>query len=307
MRIATFNVNGLKARAPIVLDWLSKEGPDVALLQEIKSTDEALPRELFEEAGYAVEAHGQKGFNGVAIASKLALEDVSRGLPGDDADEQARWIEATVVGVQAVRLCCLYLPNGNPAPGPKYDYKLGWMERLRERAEALLAAEEVAIMAGDYNVIPQAEDAARPEVMREDALFLPETRAAWRRIVNAGWTDALRVRACRGPGTTPTGTIRPAPTIGTTGSGSTTLCSARAARISCAGPGSSATCGRGRGRPTTRRYGSSSTPEGPGSVSPRVSSWSWIQAVRRVTRPGASTDPRRSAACAASALAPPRW
>ena len=199
MRIATFNVNGIKARAPIVLDWLRDAAPDVALLQETKSTDDALPRELFEEAGYNVAAHGQKGFNGVAIASKLPLEDVVHGLPGSDGDDQARWIEATVVGRCAVRLCCLYLPNGNPAPGPKYDYKLAWMERLRARAEALLAAEEVAVMAGDYNVIPQEEDAARPWVMREDALFLPTTRAAFRRILHAGWTDALRARV-QGPG-----------------------------------------------------------------------------------------------------------
>ena len=199
MRIATFNVNGIKARAQIVHDWLSKDGPDVALLQELKSTDEALPREIFEEAGYDVHSHGQKGFNGVAIASRVALEDVSRGLPGMEEDDQARWIEATVVGREAVRLCCLYLPNGNPAPGPKYDYKLRWMEALAARAEALLAEEEVAVMAGDYNVIPQEEDVARPEVVREDALFLPETRAAYRRIVHTGWTDALRART-RGPG-----------------------------------------------------------------------------------------------------------
>jgi exodeoxyribonuclease-3 len=199
MRIATFNVNGIKARAQIVHDWLAKDGPDVALLQELKSTDEALPREIFEEAGYDVHSHGQKGFNGVAIASKVALEDVSRGLPGMEEDEQARWIEATVVGREAVRLCCLYLPNGNPAPGPKYDYKLRWMEALAARAEALLAAEEVAVMAGDYNVIPQEEDVARPDVMREDALFLPQTHAAFRRIVNAGWTDAFRART-QGPG-----------------------------------------------------------------------------------------------------------
>ena len=198
MRIATFNVNGVKARAQIVLDWLSKDGPDVALLQELKSTDEALPREIFEEAGYEVASHGQKGFNGVAIASRIALEDVLRGLPGLE-DDQARWIEATVVGREAVRVCCLYLPNGNPAPGPKYDYKLRWMEALRERAEALLAEEEVAVMAGDYNVVPLEEDVARPEVMREDALCLPDTRAAFRRIVHSGWTDAFRART-RGPG-----------------------------------------------------------------------------------------------------------
>jgi len=199
MRIATFNINGVKARIGAVTDWLEASQPDVALLQEIKSVDDAFPREPFEERGYNVETHGQKGLNGVAILSKLPLEDVARGLPGDDDDEQARWIEATVVGDRAVRLCGLYLPNGNPAPGPKYDYKLAWMERLRARARELLAAEEPALMAGDYNVIPQDEDAARPELWKNDALALPEARAAFRRILNLGFTEAFRART-RGPG-----------------------------------------------------------------------------------------------------------
>jgi exodeoxyribonuclease-3 len=199
MRIATFNINGIKARAPALCDWLDETRPDVALLQEIKSIDDAFPRQLFEDRGYNVETHGQKGFNGVAILSKLPLEDVTRGLPGDDSDEQARWIEATVVGRTALRLCGLYLPNGNPAPGPKYDYKLAWMERLHARAAELLAAEEPALMAGDYNVIPQAEDAARPSAWEKDALYLPDSRAAWRRIVNLGFTDAFRTRT-PGPG-----------------------------------------------------------------------------------------------------------
>ena len=194
MKIATFNINGVKARIEALTDWLNESQPDVALLQEIKSVDEGFPREQFEDMGYNVETHGQKGFNGVAILSKLPLEDVTRGLPGDDADEQARWIEATVVGERAVRLCCLYLPNGNPAPGPKYEYKLAWMERLHARAQQLLAAEEPAIMAGDYNVIPQAADAKRPEAWTEDALFRPETRAAFRRILNLGFTEAFRAR-----------------------------------------------------------------------------------------------------------------
>lgn len=194
MKIATFNINGIKARAQALPDWLDAARPDIVLLQEIKSLDDAFPAALFEERGYNVATHGQKGFNGVAILSKYPLEDIARGLPGDDTDDQARWIEATVVGDVAVRLCGLYLPNGNPAPGPKFDYKLGWMARLRDRAAALLAAEEVAVMAGDYNVIPQAEDAARPEAWRDDALFRPATRAAFRRIVNLGFTDALRAR-----------------------------------------------------------------------------------------------------------------
>ena len=199
MKIATFNINGIKARIQALPDWLDEAQPDVVLLQEIKSIDENFPRELFEERGYNVETHGQKSFNGVAILSKLPLEDVTRGLPGDDSDEQARWIEATVVGKQAIRICGLYLPNGNPAPGPKFDYKLAWMDRLAARAADLLASEEVALMAGDYNIIPLAEDAHRPEAWTEDALFRPESRAAFRRIVNLGFTEAFRARV-RGGG-----------------------------------------------------------------------------------------------------------
>ncbi len=201
MKIASFNINGVKARLPLVLDWLTETAPDVAILQEIKSLDATFPRAAFEDLGYNVETHGQKSFNGVALLSKLPLEDVVRGLPGAEGagregvdDEEARYIEATVVGTQAVRICGLYLPNGNPAPGEKYTYKLRWIERLTARAKALLAAEEPFLMAGDYNVIPQAEDAARPEAWAEDALFLPETRAAFRRLVNLGLTDALRAR-----------------------------------------------------------------------------------------------------------------
>lgn len=199
MRIATFNINGIKARAEALPAWLDSAAPDVVLLQEIKSVDESFPRDLFEDRGYFVETHGQKGFNGVAILSKLPLEDVERGLPGDAGDEQARWIEATVVGREAVRLCGLYLPNGNPAPGPKYDYKLAWMARMKVRAAELLANEMPVVMAGDYNVIPQPEDAARPEVWTEDALFLPESRAAFRAILNLGFTEAFRTRN-PGPG-----------------------------------------------------------------------------------------------------------
>jgi len=199
MKIATFNINGIKARITALSDWLQTSQPDVALLQEIKTVDEGFPRTHFEDMGYRVETHGQKGFNGVAILSKLPLEDVTRGLPGDDSDEQARWIEATVMGERAVRVCGLYLPNGNPAPGPKYDYKLGWMDRLHTRATVLLATEEPVVMAGDYNVIPQAEDAHRPDAWRQDALFLPQSRAALRRIQNLGFSDAFR--ACiQGPG-----------------------------------------------------------------------------------------------------------
>ena len=200
MRIATFNINGIKARIGALTDWLDETAPDVALLQEIKTQDQGFPAEVFEDRGYNVATHGQKGFNGVAILSKLPLEDVTRGLPGDEDDEQARWMEATVVGERkAMRLCCLYLPNGNPAPGPKFDYKLQWMTRLEARARALLAEEMPALMGGDYNVIPQPEDAARPEAWRDDALFRPESRAAFRRVLNLGFTDAFRARE-QGPG-----------------------------------------------------------------------------------------------------------
>ncbi len=195
MKIATFNINGIKARAQALPDWLDTAQPDIALLQEIKSVDENFPREIFEDRGYNVETHGQKSFNGVAILSKYPLEDVTRGLPGDDSDEQARWIEATVVGeAQALRVCGLYLPNGNPVPGPKYDYKLAWMARMQARAEALLAEEMPFLMAGDYNIIPQAEDAARPEAWREDALFRLESRSAYRCLLNLGLTEAFRSR-----------------------------------------------------------------------------------------------------------------
>lgn len=198
MKIATFNINGIKARIAALPEWLEEAQPDVALLQEIKSVDENFPRELFEDMGYNVETHGQKSFNGVAILSKLPLEDVTRGLPGDESDEQARWIEATVVGKQAIRICGLYLPNGNPAPGPKYDYKLAWMERLHARAQALLADETPFLMAGDYNIIPQDEDARRPEAWQDDALARPESRAAYRRLLNLGLTEAFRARV-QGP------------------------------------------------------------------------------------------------------------
>ena len=200
MKIATFNINGIKARIEALPAWLDTAQPDVALLQEIKSVDEGFPSEIFEERGYNVATHGQKSFNGVAILSKYPLEDVMRGLPGDDEDEQSRYIEATVMGDQtAVRLCGLYLPNGNPAPGPKYDYKLAWMARLQQRAEVLLSQEMPFVMAGDYNIIPQAEDAAKPESWRDDALFRIESRTAFRRLLNLGLTEAFRSRE-QGPG-----------------------------------------------------------------------------------------------------------
>ncbi len=236
----------------------------MALLQEIKSVDESFPRDLVEERGYRVETHGQKSFNGVAILSRLPLEDVTRGLPGDEADEQARWIEATVIGERrAVRVCGLYLPNGNPAPGPKYDYKLRWMERLRARAADLLAAEEPALMAGDYNVIPQAEDAARPQAWVNDALFLPQTREAFRRVVNLGFTEAFRAQV-HGPGHYSFWDYQAGAWDRNDGIRIDHHLLTRRRRTCCGIAGSSGTCGRARSRRTMCRSGWSWTPEGGG-------------------------------------------
>jgi exodeoxyribonuclease-3 len=195
MKIATYNINGIRARFETVIGWLSEQAPDVALLQEIKIVDEAFPREEIERLGYRVATYGQKGFNGVAILSRLPLEDVRRGLPGDETDEQSRWIEGLVTGDRrTVRVCCLYLPNGNPVPGDKYTYKLAWMERMQARAREIVRLEEPSVFAGDYNVIPEARDVRRPDDWREDALFRPESRAAFRRLENLGLYDAIRLR-----------------------------------------------------------------------------------------------------------------
>jgi exodeoxyribonuclease III len=194
MKLATFNINGIKARIEALPAWLDQAKPDVVCLQEIKSVDDAFPRDIFESLGYRVETHGQKSFNGVAILSKLPLQDITRGLPGDPADEQARWIEATVLGKRAIRVCGLYLPNGNPAPGPKYDYKLAWMARMEDRVKTLLAVEEPLVFCGDFNVIPQDEDAAKPDLWQSDALALPASRAAYRRLLALGLTEAFRAR-----------------------------------------------------------------------------------------------------------------
>ena len=199
MKIASFNINGIKARTPALINWLKESKPDVALLQEIKSIDEAFPSETFEDLGYNVATHGQKSFNGVAILSKYPLQEITRGLPGDKGDEQARWIEGTICASNEIKICCLYLPNGNPLPGPKYDYKLAWMDRLYLRAQELLRSEQISLMAGDFNIIPQTEDAATPEVWKNDALFKLESRAKFRKILNLGFLDAFRARN-DGPG-----------------------------------------------------------------------------------------------------------
>lgn len=193
MKIATWNINGIKARIDSLPVWLEQAKPDLVILQEIKSVDDVFPRGPLEDAGYNVETHGQKSFNGVAILSKLPLESVTRGLPGDESDVQARWIEATVTGEHgALTVCGLYQPNGNPVPGEKYDYKLAWMERMEARAAALLALEEPVVMLGDYNVIPQAEDVHDPAAWAGDALYRPETHKRFRRLLAQGWTDAIR-------------------------------------------------------------------------------------------------------------------
>lgn len=193
MRIATWNVNSIRQRLDHAVAWLKEANPDVVCLQEIKCQTEAFPREPFEALGYNVSVHGQKTFNGVAVLSKLPLEDVSHGLAGDDGDEQARFIEAVVsVKTGVVRVACLYLPNGNPPDTEKYPYKLGFMERLTAFAADRLALEEPLILAGDFNVIPQPIDAADPSVWLGDALFLPRTRAAFRNLIHLGLTDAVR-------------------------------------------------------------------------------------------------------------------
>ena len=194
VKIASFNINGIKARANALMTWLRDAQPDVALLQEIKSVSENFPSDLFKDLGYNVVVNGQKSFNGVAILSKLPIEDIVTRLPGDSEDDQARWLEVTIVGNQAIRMCNLYLPNGNPTPGPKYDYKLSWMRRLHEKAKELIDSEIPAFMAGDYNIIPQAEDAANIGAWEQDALFLPESRTEFRRILNLGFTDAFRAK-----------------------------------------------------------------------------------------------------------------
>lgn len=193
MKIATWNINGVKARLETSLAWLKAAQPDVVALQEIKSEDASFPVERFEELGYNVATHGQKGFNGVGFLSKIPLEGVERGLSGDDGDEQARWIEATVSGDRgAVTLCCLYLPNGNPLPGPKFDYKLAWMRRLRARAAELMALEQNVLMLGDYNIIPQREDCYQDEDWEDDAAYHPASRSEYRQLLAQGWTDTIR-------------------------------------------------------------------------------------------------------------------
>jgi exodeoxyribonuclease-3 len=192
MKIATFNVNGVNGRLPVLLRWLKESKPDIACLQELKAPDERFPREAIDKAGYGAIWHGQKSWNGVAILARgQAPAETRRGLPGDPDDTHSRYIEAEVSGV---RIGCLYLPNGNPAPGLKFDYKLTWFARLTRHAGRLLASKQPAVLAGDFNVMPTELDVYKPERWLDDALFRPETRAAYARLVKQGWTDALRHR-----------------------------------------------------------------------------------------------------------------
>jgi exodeoxyribonuclease-3 len=193
MRIATWNINGVKARLDNLLHWLKDSKPDIACLQEIKSVDQQFPRLEIEALGYHVETHGQKGFNGVAVFSRTSPEEINARLPGDGNDEQARFLE-TVFSVEGkiLRVVSLYLPNGNPIGTGKFDYKLSWMKRLEKWAEERLALEEPLILAGDYNVIPEERDCHDPKAWEGDALFQPETRRAYRRLLNQGFTDAFR-------------------------------------------------------------------------------------------------------------------
>ena len=189
MRIASWNVNSAKARQDHILDYLKAGSADVLLIQETKTQDINFPVDLYQDAGWNVVFHGQKSYNGVAIAARQPLTDVMSGLPGDAEDEQARYMEATIDGV---RVATIYLPNGNPAPGPKFDYKLAWMERLNRRAEELLRDEIPVVLAGDFNVIPQDIDCYDPPGWEGDALTRAESRAAFNRLSLLGYTDALR-------------------------------------------------------------------------------------------------------------------
>lgn len=192
MKIATYNVNGINARLPRLTEWLDEQKPDVVCLQELKGDGDRLPVKAIEEAGYGAIWLGQKGFNGVAILARDAEPvEHQRGLPGDDDDVQSRYIEAEIGDTI---IASIYLPNGNPQPGPKFDYKLAWMERLLERAEELFATERPVVLAGDYNVIPTDNDVHSPAAMADDALTQPESRAAFRRLAAMGWTDAIRAR-----------------------------------------------------------------------------------------------------------------
>jgi exodeoxyribonuclease III len=190
MKIATYNVNGINGRLPVLLRWLETSTPDIVCLQELKAPHEKFPETAIQEAGYKAIWHGQKSWNGVAILSRNSeIEEVKRVLPGDPEDSQSRYIEANIDGI---RVACLYLPNGNPAPGPKFDYKLLWFERLKLHAHELLSLDIPVLITGDYNVMPTELDVYKPERWLDDALFRPEVRQHFKELIDQGWTDALR-------------------------------------------------------------------------------------------------------------------
>ncbi|WP_343636272.1 exodeoxyribonuclease III [Fluviicola sp.] len=190
MKIATYNVNGINGRLPVLLRWLEEAQPDIVCLQELKAPNEKFPEKAIRDAGYTALWHGQKSWNGVAILTRgLEIEEICRELPGEKEDTQSRYMEAMIAGMV---ICCLYLPNGNPAPGPKFDYKLRWFDRLTDRANTLLGFKTPVILVGDFNVMPTEQDVYKPERWLKDALFRPETRAAFHQLVSQGWTDAIR-------------------------------------------------------------------------------------------------------------------
>ena len=190
MKIATYNVNGVNGRLPVLLRWLNETSPDVVCLQELKAPEEKFPLKAINDAGYNAIWHGQKSWNGVAILARgMEIQEMRRGLPGDPEDTHSRYIEAMI---NDIHICCLYLPNGNPAPGPKFDYKIGWFERLTKHAEELLATGDPVILTGDFNVMPTEIDVYKPERWVNDALFRPEIRLAFKNLVDQGWTDAIR-------------------------------------------------------------------------------------------------------------------
>lgn len=190
MKIATYNVNGINGRLPVLLRWLEETAPDVACLQELKAPQEKFPEQAILDAGYEAVWHGQKSWNGVAILSRIGRpEELRRELPGDPEDAHSRYIEAIVGNIL---VGCLYLPNGNPAPGPKFDYKLQWFERLTAHAAGLMKSGKPVVLTGDYNVMPTEQDVYKPERWVDDALFRPETREAFKNLMAQGWTDALR-------------------------------------------------------------------------------------------------------------------
>jgi len=190
MKIATYNVNGINGRLNVLLRWLDEAAPDIVCLQELKAPQDNFPIKAINDAGYNAVWHGQKQWNGVAIlARNMKIEEITRTLPGDDEDVQSRYIEALIDGIV---IACLYLPNGNPVPGPKFEYKLKWFDRLAERATILLSLKVPVLLIGDYNVMPTELDVYKPEKWINDALFKPEIRKAFAAIVSQGWTDAIR-------------------------------------------------------------------------------------------------------------------